>query len=121
MKNFIEIIRNALWERGKTLQDMFNDKIVSPNTFYKYNQRNPSVKTLKKIANYLGMSIDYLLELTLENNYKKYFDEDNFYINFIELQKSQKISGRKICKDLGTRKIISGVGKREYLLVCKQL
>lgn len=100
---------------------MFNDKIVSPNTFYKYNQRNPSVKTLKKIANYLGMSIDYLLELTLENNYKKYFDEDNFYINFIELQKSQKISGRKVCKDLGTRKIISGVGKRGYLLVCKQL
>ncbi len=104
MKNFIEIIKNVLNEQGKTLQDLFDKKIVSPNTFYKYKQRNPSLRTLKNIANYLKVSIDYLFEMSLENNFREYPEEDNFYINFNKYQNAQKISGRQLCKELNYSK-----------------
>lgn len=105
MSDFISIIQNVLSEQGKTVDVLFKNNIISKNTFYKYKQRNPSLPTLIKIANFLETSIDYMFELCDENKFKKYSnDQTNFYNNLIALIKSTNISVRKFCKDLNYSK-----------------
>ena len=60
MINFIEAVRNVMEEQGKEVERLFSSGIISKNTFWKYKQRNPSLQTLIKVANYLEVSIDYL-------------------------------------------------------------
>lgn len=99
--NFIKAVKEILEEQGKTTADLFNDKVVSENTFYKYNQRNPSLTTLIKIANYLKVSIDYLYELKDVNDFKPYCEQQtNFYDKLMSMITSAKISCRKFSKDL---------------------
>ena len=99
--NFISTVQEILEEQGKTTKDLFNDKIVSKNTFYKYRQRNPSLSTLINIANYLKVSIDYLCEINDENNFHQYsLNQEGFYNNLISILKSANISCRKFSKDL---------------------
>ena len=101
MIDFINLVKLALEEQGKTTQDLFDDNIISKNSFYKYKQRYPSLNTLIKIVNYLEISMDYLFELSDENNYSPYnFDANTFYNNLMELTSRAKISGRKFCNDL---------------------
>ncbi len=103
--NFISAVKNILDEQNKTLKDLFNDKIISENTFYKYNQRQPSLETVLKVCNYLAVSIDYLLELKHENNFVSYcYSSTIFYNNIIMFLKSRKISGRKFSSDLNYSK-----------------
>ncbi len=103
--DFISIVKNILEERNKSTEDLFNDKIISKNTFYKYKQRNPSLKTLIKIANYLEVSIDYLYELSDENNFKPYSEnQTEFYNILLNLINTSGISIRKFCKDLNYSK-----------------
>ena len=105
MIDFIKLVENILEEQGKTKQALFQNKIVSENTFFKYRQRYPSIKTVIKIANYLKVSLDYLFEFSNENHFKEY-DEVNlkFYDNLTSYIDSKKISARKFCKDLGYAK-----------------
>lgn len=101
MVNFIDAIKNILEENDKTLKDLFDNNIISKNTFYKYRQRYPSLKTLMRISNYLETSIDYIFEFSNENNFAYYnLEKNNFYSNLISLIKSNNISGRAFCKDL---------------------
>lgn len=101
MENFITVVQQCLEERNKTIKDLFDDKIVSPNTLYKYKQRNPSLNTLIKIANYLEMTIDYMYELSEENNFIKYSaDQSNFYNTLTNLINLSHISSRQFCKEL---------------------
>lgn len=105
MTNFILMVKNILEEQGKNIDDLFKDNIISKNTFYKYSQRNPSLSTLLKIANYLETSVDYLYELSDENNFKPYSNNQaNFYNNLISLITTSNISIRKFCKDLNYAK-----------------
>ncbi len=100
--DFIKNVKSILQEQGKSPINLFDDKIISENTFYKYRERYPSLKTLVKLCNYLEISIDYLFERTLENNFKFYKVDNNiFYSNLTKLIDSKSISGRKFCKDLG--------------------
>ena len=94
MVDFIKLVENILEEQGKTKQDLFENNVVSENTFYKYRQRYPSIKTVVKIANYLNVSLDYLFE----------FSSENLYNNLTSMIDSNKISYRKFCKDLGYAK-----------------
>ncbi|MBQ8425383.1 MAG: helix-turn-helix transcriptional regulator [Clostridia bacterium] len=101
MFNFISKVKNTLEEQGKSIQNLFDDNIVSKNTFYKYKQRYPSLETLIKITNYLEVSIDYLFEYSNENKFKIYhFDNQIFYENLNLLINKKGISGRQFCKDL---------------------
>ena len=101
MIDFTIAVKNALEEQDKTIQNLFDDNVVSKNTFYKYVYRTPSLKTIFKIANYLEVSLDYLFEFTDENNFNKYsLKNENFYDNLIALLKTNNISGRKFCNDL---------------------
>ncbi len=106
MLDFISIVKNNLNEQNKTIDNLFKDNVVSKNTFYKYKQRFPSLKTLIKIANYLKVSIDYLLELKDENCFKNFYvyNKDVFYKNLILFIQNKKISCRKLCKDLNYSK-----------------
>jgi len=105
MIDFIKLVENILEEQGKTKKDLFEDKIISENTFFKYRQRYPSLSTAIKIANYLNVSLDYLFEIDNENNFKVYsLDNDKFYENLMLFIKSKNISARKFCKDLGFSK-----------------
>ena len=103
MIDFIKLVENILEEQGKTKQDLFNNNVVSQNTFFKYRHRYPSIKTAIKIANYLNVSLDYLFEFTNENYFTEYKDI-NFYLNLNSFIKSKKISARQFCKDLGYAK-----------------
>lgn len=105
MIDFIKVVENILEEQGKSKQSLFEDCVVSDNTFFKYRQRYPSLKTVIKIANYLNVSLDYLFEFSNENRFKEY-DIDNlkFYENLISFINNKKISARKFCKDLGYAK-----------------
>ncbi|MBQ8749083.1 MAG: transcriptional regulator [Clostridia bacterium] len=105
MIDFIKLVENILEEQGKTKQSLFEDCVVSANTFFKYRQRYPSLKTVIKIANYLNVSLDYLFEFSNENHFKAYkYENLKFYDNLISSIESRKISSRQFCKDLGYAK-----------------
>lgn len=104
MKDFLDILKSNLEERGQSINEIIKDEIVSENTLYKYRKRNPNLKTLIKIANYLEFSIDYLFDLTEENDFHPYLESENFYTNLINLISAKKISGRKFCSDLNYSK-----------------
>lgn len=99
--DFLTFINEVLEEQGKTPGSLFKNKIVSENTFYKYKQRYPSLKTLIKIANFLEISIDYLFEFCAVNHFKPYHVEKiRFYDNLTKLLSENKLSARKFCNDL---------------------
>ncbi|MGN0771590.1 MAG: XRE family transcriptional regulator [Christensenellales bacterium] len=101
MTDFITIINNVLEELGKSKEELFDSGVISKDTFYKYKKRNPSLATLIRIANYLHVSIDYIYELTDNNDFIPYsIDQSGFYQNLQGLLISAGISGRKFCKDL---------------------
>ena len=101
MTNFIDIVKNILDEQGKSINSLFLDNVISKDTLYKYKQRNPSLKTLVKIANYLKVSIDYMYERVEENTFEKYSNKQtNFYKNLIYYINLEKISNRQFCKNL---------------------
>ena len=81
MIDFIKIVENILEEQGKTKQVLFEDKVVSENTFFKYRHRYPSVSTVMKIANSLNVSLDYMFEFANENHYKTYSVIDQQSLN----------------------------------------
>ena len=105
MTNFILIVKNILEEQGKSVDDLFKDNIISKNTFYKYSQRSPSLRTLLKIANYLKCSVEYMYEMSDANNFKPYSEnQTNFYSVLTSLISSYNISIRQFCKDLNYAK-----------------
>ena len=101
MKDFITVVKSILDEQGKTTDDLFNNGIISKDTFYKYKQRNPSLQTLIKIANYLQVSIDYMYELDNKNHFREYStNQKKFYDILTVLINKAKISNRQFCNDL---------------------
>ena len=105
MLDFIKVVENILEEQGKSKQVLFEDKIVSENTFFKYRHRYPSLATVLKIANLLNVSLDYMFDFDNENHYKPYsVNSIRFYENLMEWIKSKRISARQFCKDLGYSK-----------------
>ena len=101
MTDFITLVKEVLEEKGMSTQNLFDDGVISENTFYKYKHRYPNLTTLLKIANYLCVSIDYLFGLSDENKFKPYsFEQKNLYSNIVSLIENSKISQRKFSKDL---------------------
>lgn len=101
MTDFITVVKNVLEEQGKTIDDLFSNEVISKDTFYKYKQRNPSLQTLIKIANYLQVSIDYMYELDDENHFHEYLtNQQKFYEILTDLINKAGISNRQFCNDL---------------------
>ncbi len=101
MADFITVVQNILQEQGKVVDDLFKDNIISKNTFYKYRHRTPSLQTLIKIANYLKVTIEYLYEISDENNFIPYSsNQEEFYEKLMKLINSSGISVRQFCKEM---------------------
>ena len=99
MSNYYELILDALNESDKTIKDLEDKGILGKNTFYIFKTTAPSLKTIIKIANFLNMSIDYILDRTEENKFKQYtLHQSRFYSNLKRMMAS--ISQAKLCKDL---------------------
>ena len=61
---FGDILRVLLSEKGITQKDLASVLNIVPSTLENYiqNSREPDFETLKQIADYFSVSIDYLLE-----------------------------------------------------------
>lgn len=57
MFDFINSVKNILEDKGKTIDCLFEENIISKHTFYKYKHRNPNLQTLIKLANYLEVQM----------------------------------------------------------------
>ena len=101
MSDFINCVKNVLEEQNKTTEDLFKDGVIPKNTFYKYRHRYPSLKTLLKIANYLCVNVDYLLELNDTKNFKPYkLEQENLNQTIVALINNLGKSQREFSKEL---------------------
>ena len=101
MSNFFETLLEIMEEKNVSINDLENDNILAPNAFYNFKKYTPSLLNILKIANYLEISLDYLLGNTNVNNFRKYKQTQNIYPKLVELMKINKISQVKICNEVG--------------------
>lgn len=100
--NYFSLIKDALTEKNVTILDLEKASVIKKNIFYEFKFCCPSLSNLINIANYLNMSIDYILEFCNENNFHKYKQNQKaIYPKICEMLKTMKISQVKFCKDLG--------------------
>lgn len=96
-----ELILDVMNEQGKSIKDLENAGILGKNTFYIFYKTAPSLNTIIKIANFLKVSIDYILDKSQDNYFKKYkLDQTNFYNNLKRMMEISHISQLQLCKDL---------------------
>lgn len=101
MSNFSELLLDIMDEKGKSIKDLEESKIIGKNTFYIFSKTYPSLNTIIKIANFLNVSIDYLLDKSTENKFKPYkLEQNNFYNTLSIILKKNNISQTKLCSDL---------------------
>lgn len=60
-QDIAERIKNAAAQNNCKLGDMFSELGISANTLHNMKTSMPKTDTLAKIADYLGVSVDYLL------------------------------------------------------------
>lgn len=59
-----EIIKKLAKQHDKSLQQVAEDLNFSKNLFYRWKTSDPKAKDLSKVADYFGVTIDYLLGRT---------------------------------------------------------
>ncbi|MBP3432080.1 MAG: helix-turn-helix transcriptional regulator [Clostridia bacterium] len=102
MTNFYDLISDVLQERNKSIKDLENDGVLTKNTFYNFKDTAPSLSNIIAIANYLSVSIDYIIGNTSENKFKRYSPtQPNLYSKISALLNSSGISQSKLCKAVG--------------------
>lgn len=105
MVDFLDAVYNVLDEKDLNVEILFDNNIISKNTFYKYRKRNPSLQTLIKIANFLEVSIDYLFELCNENHFSRYkTNQNHFYDKLCDLINKSNLSQREFCRRMNYSK-----------------
>ena len=115
MINFIDAVKNILEEQNKNIEILFNEGVIKKHTFYKYRKHFPSLNTIYNVANYLCVSIDYLFELSNNNNFKPYsFNNSTFHNNLSLLIKKANISYREFCNNLHISRADTSRWKKKY-------
>ena len=113
MSNFYESIKDVLNEKNVTIKELESNNVISRNGFYVFSRTNPSLHTIIKLANFLEISIDYLLGRTGTNKFRKYKEkQENFYNNLIKALKEYNVSFYRVCKDLNISD--SNLGRWKY-------
>lgn len=59
-----ERIKDLAKKRGKNLKTVATELGFSENAFYKWKNQSPSTENLTKVADYFGVSLDYLIGRT---------------------------------------------------------
>lgn len=99
--NFFDVFNDILIEKGKCINDLELNNIVSKFVFYNYKKYCPSIKIAMKIANFVETSLDYILEFSDVDKFKEYkIEENKFYENLCLILDSMNVSKYKLCKDL---------------------
>lgn len=97
--NFYELILDVLTEKGLTIKDL--EKVIADNAIYEYSKYTPSLQNAIKIANFLEISLDYLIGKTNENKFRPYNpNQRNFFNNLNKTLKEMNISQNKLSKDI---------------------
>lgn len=101
MTDFLTLLNDVLVEKGISIKDLESEGIIPNHSFYQYKTQWPYLHNAIKIANYLEVSLDYLLDRTSNNSFKKYKkDQNNFYKNLISILKQNQISQAKLSKEM---------------------
>ena len=113
--NFYDFLVDALYEKNKTINDLVADKIVPLKTIYHFKKYYPTLKNAISIANYLEFSLDYILERTAENDFKRYtYPQTQIFYKIDLLLKEQEISQTKLCKDLNISRTNFSIWKNQF-------
>ena len=88
--NFGDVLRTLLDERDKTQKQLAADLNSAPSTIggYVQNTSEPDFETLKRLAEYFGVSIDYLLDYRSDKAITR--EEDDLLRIFRSLSKEQQ-------------------------------
>lgn len=101
MSKIYDAIKEVLDEKNISLCEIDKSNIFGSKTIYNFSQDNPSLKSLMKLANYLKVSLDYMLDYTDINKFKEYdVEKINFNENLRKILKDEKISMKKMARDL---------------------
>lgn len=57
----VDKIKELAKSHGKSMKQVALDLGLPYNTFYKWNKQTPKIDKIKVVADYFGVSIDYLL------------------------------------------------------------
>lgn len=118
MIDILEILSMTLFERtrdtakkrGLSLQKIAEDAGLGINSIYRWKERKPTLSNLQKVADVLGVSVDYLLGNTDEmmpNKKGSSNSESNDVKEFFEKHEMFSYDGKPINeKDLATIKFI---------------
>jgi len=99
--NFVELLSDALLEKGKTWKDLENAGVICRRGFYQYKTYTPFLPSVLKIANFLEMSLDYFTNRVDKNVFKRYkIKQTLFFENLDKIMKSYNISQCQLAKDL---------------------
>ncbi len=102
MEDFIEILNDLIASSGLTLRRLEKESGVSAMQYSRYlNGSTPTIDIVVKIANYFGVTIDYLFGLEDKNsrNYNSAdYDITNFVDKYEKLLKQNNISHYKFAK-----------------------
>ena len=102
MTNYFELFSDVLKEKGFTIDDLTKNKVIKPNVFYEFSKYCPSLANGINFANFVEVSLDYIFELTNENNFKKYkLSQTNFYNKLTSVLNQLNIKRTQLSKTLG--------------------
>lgn len=101
MNNFAELLDDLLKEKKITIKELHDNNILKKNVYYEFKEYMPSLKNAISIANYLKVSLDYIINENYTNDFKKYkVKQENFYKNLQNVLSSVNIAKNKMCNDL---------------------
>lgn len=67
--DFLDIVKNLCKENNISIVQMEKDIGISKGASYKWNNSKPSLNTINKIADYFGVTVDYLTKGKKEERY----------------------------------------------------
>ena len=73
--NLVERIKTIAHKRSMTIKDLSIKAGIGPKTISNWRDRNPQTETLQKVADVLGVSVDYLLGNTDDMHANKKSDK----------------------------------------------
>lgn len=93
--NFIDRVAELRKERGITEKQVMDDCHLGRNSFYFWkNGTQPSANTVQKLADYFGVSTDYLMGR----------DASSFLERVTELRKERNLTESQVLQDCGLNK-----------------
>ena len=100
-QNYFEYFNSAREESGKTIKDLESDSILSENAFYDFKTSCPSTKSAIAMANYFNMSLDYILEKTDVNIFKRYkINQEHFYVKLLNVLNGMGVERATLTNEL---------------------